>query len=196
MAVGQFEGLELIAAVKGLSIKYCLGVRPRDDEPILLQNFVRYLARGACQPRCRVSRHSAKWLVQSIVLSKDYELRAIFCQKLLAVAIRRFLLRNQQIVRIANCILEAFICVRFPKMIAGCPGRAGPATQTDVIDGMPPAMQVLVPDQSRIGGRRGDQRDAPAAYGGVGRPPNRQSTRCARRASPWPFRSPRRHEVF
>jgi hypothetical protein len=24
------------------------------------------------------------------------------------------------------------------------------------------------PDQSRIGGRRGDQRDAPAAYGGVG----------------------------
>jgi hypothetical protein len=29
-------------------------------------------------------------------------------------------------------------------------------------------MQVLVPDQSRIGGRRGDQRDAPAAYGGGG----------------------------
>jgi len=33
---------------------------------------------------------------------------------------------------------------------------------------MAPAMQVLVPDQSRIGGRRGDQRDAPAAYGGGG----------------------------
>ena len=47
MAVGQFEGLELIATVKRLSIEDGLGVRPRDDEPILLQNFVRYLSLSA-----------------------------------------------------------------------------------------------------------------------------------------------------
>jgi hypothetical protein len=52
-------------------------------------------------------------------VSKDYKLRAVSCQKFLAVAIRRFALRNQQILRIADRILETFIRVRFPKMIGG-----------------------------------------------------------------------------
>src|SRR5579862_1745662 len=113
--VSQLEGLELIVAEKRLRVEDLLAVLAGYHKPVCPLDLVRHFAGRAGQAARDLGQPLSKGLVQGIVAPIRRKLSAAFVrQEPLAIAVFSFALRDQQVLRVTDGILEPHIDVRRP----------------------------------------------------------------------------------